>query len=279
MSNFIYKVTAFSDDINGGNPAGVVLNADSFTEGQMLKIAKDVGFSETAFVMNSDLANYKIRFFTPRGEVDLCGHATVATFNLLRDMGIITTGNYTQETKAGILKLQVFDKYIYMEQNLPKFYDFIVKDEIYTCFENQPSDYICDFPIQIVSTGLRDIIIPVKDLDSLFALKPNLEKINEISSKYDVIGFHVFCLETLHNGEAHARNFAPRYGISEESATGTSNGALACYLKNYINYNFGGKFVIEQGYIMKRPSKICVELICDDDKIVDIYVGGSATLI
>ncbi len=245
----------------------------------MLRIAKDVGFSETAFVMNSDLANYMVRFFTPVDEVDLCGHATVATFNLLRDIGIITTGNYTQETKAGILKLQIFDKCIYMEQNLPKYYDVVDKHKIYGCFENQLTDYISDLPIQIVSTGLKDIIVPVKNLDSLFALQPNLEMINEISSKYDVVGIHAFCLETLHNGEAHARNFAPRYGISEESATGTSNGALACYLKKYVNRHFNGKFVIEQGYSMKRPSKILVDLRYDGDRIIEVYVGGSATLI
>lgn len=279
MINLIYKVTAFSDDTNGGNPAGVVLNADLLTEAQMLRIAKDVGFSETAFVMNSDLANYKVRFFTPVDEVDLCGHATVATFNLLRDMGNITTGNYSQETKAGILKLRIFDKCIYMEQNLPKYYDVIDKDEIYRCFESQLSDYICELPIQIVSTGLRDIILPVKDLDSLFALNPNLEMISEISKKYDVVGIHAFCLENLHNGDVHARNFAPRYGISEEAATGTSNGALACYLKKYMNWHFNDKFVIEQGYSMKRPSKILVELSCNGDKIEEVYVGGSATLI
>jgi len=279
MTKLIYKVTAFSEDINGGNPAGVVLNADSLDEAQMLRIAKDIGFSETAFVMKSDLANYKVRFFTPVDEVDLCGHATVATFNLLRDRGSITTGHYSQETKAGILKLRIFDKYIYMEQSLPKYDVVIDKDEIYRCFESQPSEYISDLPIQIVSTGLRDIILPVKDLDCLFALNPKLEMISEISRKYDVVGIHAFCLETLHNGAAHARNFAPRYGIDEESATGTSNGALACYLKKYINLHFSDKFIIEQGYSMKRPSKIFVELRCDGDKIVEVYVGGSATLI
>jgi phenazine biosynthesis protein PhzF family len=279
MTNLIYKVTAFSDDINGGNPAGVVLNADSFTESKMLRIAQEVGFSETAFVMNSDLADYRVRFFTPVDEVDLCGHATVAAFNLLRDIGIITTGEYTQETKAGILKLQIFDTYIYMAQNVPMYYDVIDKDEIDGCFESQLSDYISDMPIQIVSTGLKDIMLPVKDLETLFALKPNLNLINDISRKYDVVGIHAFCLETLHNGEAHVRNFAPRYGISEESATGTSNGALSCYLMKYLKHRFNGKFVIEQGYSMKRPSKIITELRCNSDEIIEVHVGGSAVLI
>lgn len=276
MANLIYRVTAFSDDINGGNPAGVVLDADSFTEAQMLKISKEVGYSETAFVMKSTIADFKVRFFTPVDEVDLCGHATVATFNLLRDLGIITIGDYTQETKAGVLKLQIYDKYIYMEQNSPKYYEVIDKKEIEGCFESQFKDYISDMPIQIVSTGIKDIMLPVKDLEVLLNLHPNSDLIDAISRKYDVVGIHAFCLDTLHGGEAHARNFAPRYGIDEESATGTSNGALACYLMKYLENEFNGNFDIEQGYSMKRPSKIIAKLKFNDDEIVEVYVGGSA---
>jgi len=99
MANHIYRVTAFSDSAHGGNLAGVVLDADSLSEEQMLKIAKEVGYSETAFVMKSTKADFKVRFFTPTDEVDLCGHATIATFNLLRDLGAITVGDYTKKQR------------------------------------------------------------------------------------------------------------------------------------------------------------------------------------
>ncbi len=276
MTNFIYRVTAFSDSIDGGNPAGVVLDADSFSEEQMLEVAKEVGYSETAFVMRSTKADFKIRFFTPTDEVDLCGHATIATFNLLRDLGKITVGCYTQETKAGILKVQVYDKYVYMEQNAPMYYAIIDKNEIEGCFESNHRDYIGDMPIQIVSTGLKDIILHVKDLETLLDLRPNLDLIDAISIKYDVVGIHAFCLDTLYGAEAHVRNFAPRYGINEEAATGTSNAALACYLTKYLKNKFGGSFVIEQGYSMKRPSKIIVKVSAVDADVIEVYVGGSA---
>ena len=279
MENLIHRVTAFSNDIHGGNPAGVVLDADSLSEDQMLRISKEVGYSETAFVMKSTKADFKVRFFTPVDEVDLCGHATVATFNLLRDIGLITIGNYTQETKAGILKLMVYDKYVYMEQNTPTYYEIIENKEIEECFNSQFKDYISDTPIQIVSTGIKDILLPVKDLKILFDLQPNLDLIDSISRKYDVVGNHAFCLDTLHGCEAHARNFAPRYGIDEESATGTSNGALACYLMKYFKNKFDGNFVFEQGYSMNRPSKIMAKVNSIDDKIVEVYVGGSAIAI
>lgn len=279
MLNSLYRVTAFTDDINGGNLAGIVMDADSLTDKQMLIIAKEVGYSETAFVMKSDKADFRVRFFTPVDEVDLCGHATVATFNLLRDLGIITIGDYTQETKAGILKLQVYHNYVFMEQKTPKYYEFIHKEEIETCFESQVKDYISDLPIQIVSTGIKDILLPVKDLQVLLGLHPNLDLIEAISRKYDVVGIHAFCLDAIHSGDAHARNFAPRFGIAEESATGTSNGALACYLMKYLKNEFNGLFTIEQGYSMARPSKIIAKIKCDIDEVVEVYVGGSAVKI
>ncbi|MCF8019744.1 MAG: PhzF family phenazine biosynthesis protein [Vallitaleaceae bacterium] len=279
MTNHIYRVTAFSDSVDGGNLAGVVLDADSLSEEQMLGVAKEVGYSETAFVMKSTEADYKVRFFTPTDEVDLCGHATIATFNLLRDLGVITVGDYTQETKAGILELQILDHSVYMEQNAPKYYEILDKNEIAGCFDSHQRDYIGDMPIQIVSTGLKDIILQVKDLETLLGLRPNLEKINAISRKHDVVGIHAFCLETLSNGEAHVRNFAPRYGINEESATGTANAALACYLMKYQKHEFHGDFVIEQGYSMKRPSKIMVKVRVAGDDTMQVYVGGSAVLI
>ena len=90
----VYTLNAFTDDVSGGNPAGVVLDADNLTEKQMQGIAKKVGFSETAFVMSSDSADFRVRFFTPSDEVDLCGHATIATFKLLLLKGRIATVVY-----------------------------------------------------------------------------------------------------------------------------------------------------------------------------------------
>ena len=278
MSTKIYRVTAFSENTQGGNPAGVVLNADQLTEARMREIAKEVGYSETAFVMGSDKADFKVRFFTPVDEVDLCGHATVATFNLLRELGRITLGEYTQETKAGVLKLRVNARDIYMEQNRPDYYEVIQPKEIVGCFESQEVDYISPMPVEVVSTGLKDIILPVKDLETLLTLKPNLDFIHEISLKYDAVGIHAFCIDPIRPSLAYARNFAPRYGIDEESATGTASGALACYLKKHLRGECEDRFVFEQGLSMNRPSKIHVDLKFEDEQIVEVYVGGSAAL-
>lgn len=107
---------AFAKTEKGGNPAGVVFDADGLSESSMKEIASEVGYSETAFVMKSHMADFRVRFFTPIEEVDLCGHATIAAFNLMRDEKIILPGNYTQETKAGVLKLRVYENTVFMEQ-------------------------------------------------------------------------------------------------------------------------------------------------------------------
>jgi PhzF family phenazine biosynthesis protein len=116
----VFTLNSFAKTIDGGNPAGVVLNADGLSEKEMVLIAKKVALSETAFITRSSKADFKVRFFTPTDEVDLCGHATIATYSLMHTLGKIKAGNYTQETKAGILGIKIHeDGTIFMNQTLP----------------------------------------------------------------------------------------------------------------------------------------------------------------
>lgn len=274
-----FTLDAFAKSIGGGNPAGVVLNADSLSETDMKRIAEVIGFSETAFVMKSDNADFKVRFFTPNDEVDLCGHATIGTFYTMADQGIIPAGKYKQETKAGILEVEVGADYtVLMEQNLPQFFEVIDKEEIAESLNISIKDIMADLPVQIVSTGLKDIIIPVKSFDCLNSINPDFDKVEAVSKKYKVIGYHIFTLETLHNSTAHCRNLAPLYGIPEESATGTSNGALSCYLYKYgrLNDKKLNAITIEQGYSMGKPSEILVSLSAEAGMISQVKVGGKA---
>ncbi|KAB2331708.1 PhzF family phenazine biosynthesis protein [Bacillus mesophilum] len=272
----VYTVNSFAKTIEGGNPAGVVIDADSLSDESMKDIAAAIGFSETAFVMKSESAHFKVRFFTPEEEVDLCGHATIATFYVLLSKGLIKPGVFLQETKAGILSVEVkADSSIMMEQNTPSFYEIVNKKEIADSLNITENEMIDELPVQIVSTGLRDILVPVKNINILNAIQPNFEEVSRISSKYNTIGYHVFTLETLFGSSTYCRNFAPLYGISEESATGTSNGALASYLFKYENIKkvHDHPFVMEQGYSMKKPSEIIVELMVKGQEM-GVKVGG-----
>lgn len=275
----VYTLNAFSKTGNGGNPAGVVLDADFLSESEMQHIAKIVGFSETAFVLKSNNADFKVKFFTPYAEVDLCGHATIATFYLLANKGIIRVGEYTQETKAGVLKVENHeDGKIYMHQNNPVFYEEIDKREVSNSLNIHESIIIKNYPVQVVSTGIKDIFIPIKSLKELHSIKPDFNKIITVSRKYGVIGYHLFTLETKFNSTAQCRNFAPLYNIPEEAATGTSNGALACYLYKYgiISEDVAKRLVFEQGYSMQRPSEILADLTVSKKEVLKVKVGGIA---
>jgi len=276
----VFTLNAFAKTENGGNPAGVVLNSDGLSEKQMLLISKKVGFSETAFVQKSDKADFKVKFFTPNAEVDLCGHATIAAFYLLKDRRNIQAGKYTQETKAGVLAIEILqDKTVFMDQKLPQYSDILDNSVVAESLNIPPSSMRDDLPVQIVSTGLKDIFIPIKNLNDLTQIKPNFEKVKEISKNFDVIGYHLFALETKFGATAHCRNLAPLYDIDEEAATGTSSGALSCYLFKYRKIEKGqiNDLIFEQGYSMNRPSEIRAKLETNGDNITRVSVGGIAS--
>lgn len=272
---------AFSDKALGGNPAGVVLQAAHLSEFQMQEVARQVGFSETAFVMPSDQADFKVRYFTPSDEVDLCGHATIALFYLMKTQHIIEVGTYTLETLAGILEVVIeVNGEIYLSQTLPKFGEIVDRQQIADSLRIPLHDIHAELPVQIVSTGLHDILIAVKDIDVLAKIDPDFQRITEICKAHHVIGYHVFTLASDAEGVlAECRNFAPLYDIDEESATGTSNGALLCYLYQYnqLTDPHYHTYTIRQGYTMNRPSEIRARLtLGSSNEITQIQVGGSA---
>ncbi len=272
-----YSINAFAKTTTGGNPAAVVLNSERFSNDEMLKIANRIGFSETAFVFKTNKADFEVKFFTPEAEVDLCGHATIGLFSILFTLKMINNGKYKILTKAGILEIKVErDGSIFMEQTTPIFSNIINTEEIIDSLRIKEEDLINELPCQIVSTGLKDIIIPVKDISILNSINPNFDKIKDISKKYNVIGYHLFALSDSNNIVASCRNFAPLYEINEEAATGTSNGALACYLYKYGVIDKTEEILLEQGISMNKPSLIKANLEIKNKKINKVLVGGLA---
>ncbi|ELO8893664.1 PhzF family phenazine biosynthesis protein [Listeria monocytogenes] len=266
MDISVYVASAFSKNNKGGNKAGVVLNEPTLSTAQKMAIAKQLGYAETAFLTESNCADFKLEYFTPKEEVALCGHATIGTFAILMHLNKIHKNRYTIETNSGVLTITIKEDTIFMEQNQPTFYEVIPPNNITGCFDLNLLN--ANYPIQIVSTGL---IIPVKSEADLYALKPNFEKVKEVSKQYEVVGMHLY---TFSDDRIICRNLAPLFDINEEAATGTSNGALACYLyKNH--YLRKENYVFEQGYSLHSPSEIFVNLvICDKGEIEKVYVGG-----
>lgn len=285
----LFIADAFTQNVFGGNPAGVVITGGDTVfppEDIMLKTAAELRYSETAFIRQTGEREFTIRYFTPASEVDLCGHATIASFQCLLDAGIVKDGKeYTAVTPAGDLKISISSGFIMMEMAPGDFRSRIDSDEAlcelygimgipYEAVNNEGRQL---YP-EIISTGLPDIIMPVSSRRQLAELTPDFDALSALSEKYGVTGVHAF---TLDNAEpeitAHCRNFAPLYDIDEEAATGTASGALTYYL--YTNGITGkGRLTFLQGEAMGRPSQILTD-IGNTDNSVNIRVGGSAAIL
>ena len=273
----VYVASAFSKDNVGGNKAGLVFDRPDLSSVQKMAIAKKLGYAETAFIISSSVADFCLEYFTPTEEVPLCGHATIGTFAILNLLNKLSKNNYTIETKSGVLSIKVdSDGMVFMEQNTPTFFNELSLDLFNDCLDvNSINDKL---PIQIVSTGLRDIMVPIKSTKYLQQLDPNFNVMTELSKEQNVIGVHAFALEEGEgNLTAICRNFAPLYDIDEESATGTSNCALACYLFKYVEKK--SQYIFEQGYNLNSPSRIIVNLKTHNDMVDAVFVGGYGYLV
>jgi PhzF family phenazine biosynthesis protein len=276
-----FIVDAFSDEIFGGNAAGVVVY-DNVPDSYMKGLAAELKFSETAFIKPLDANKFDIRFFTPNAEVELCGHATIASFSALRSAGYITAnGKYLMNTLSGLLPVYVEDNFIMMEQASPvegiEIDDVKTLADIMKIPEEEIGDCFYQLEPQIISTGLFDIMLPVKTKETLNRISPNYFELSEFSKIYNVVGIHAFTLDS--NGyTANCRNFAPLYGINEEAATGTSNGALTYYLyiHNVIN-ELDTNYMFSQGESMNRPSVITTRIEKKPD--LKILCGGRSRII
>ncbi|WP_245210406.1 PhzF family phenazine biosynthesis protein [Sedimentibacter acidaminivorans] len=289
-----YIVDAFTDVLFGGNPAGVVIideGSDFPDDKIMRKTAAELRYSETAFIKQIGEKDFNIRYFTPASEVDLCGHATIGSFCALADLGLVECGcSYINSTKAGRLNIEVLKNSILMDMGLPeninKISDSKDLDELYSImglsYEKQGEILTgekLDFNLlpEMISTGLPDIMMPVKNEGELAKINPEFEALSKLSEKYKVVGVHAFTVNTK-DGAVHCRNFAPLYDIDEEAATGTSNGALTFYLYKNGLLNEGTDNIFIQGEAMNRPSRIMSKLSFIDGN-VKIQVGGMASIL
>ena len=268
-----YIVDAFADKPFGGNPAGVVLLEDDvFPEEElMLNIAAELRYSETAFVRRHSVQEFTVRYFTPKAEVELCGHATIASFYLLHGKGL-ASGQCLCHTKAGDLLIQVGEK-VMMQMAKPCIVETLAETEaVYRALGVEccrPS-----MPVQKVYAGLPDLMVPIADVATLQSLQPDMEAVKEVTWRHDAVSIHAFAF----GGDgytAHVRDFAPLYDIPEESATGTANASLTYYLQQNGYLGAEAECAFVQGEAMGRPSVVATRIQADGS----IFVGGTATVV
>lgn len=279
----IYIVDAFTAGGGGGNGAGVVLDAGSFSAERCQEVAGWVGLSETAFVEELQSGGHRVRFFTPTSEVGLCGHATIASYFLLGEVGRITPGELAMETRAGVMRVGYQSNgTVSMTQSLPVFGDTLEPGEVAGGLGVQPEDIGSPqgLPVQLASTGLVKIFVPVKSGEVLERVRPNYGIIEEVSRRYGAIGMYVYALGEQGEVTARCRNFAPVVGIKEDAATGTSAAALGCVLHRHdaLGEASAHQLRFEQGYSIGSPSELGVNLKVTARRVSEVEVVGAAHL-
>ncbi len=273
-------LNAFAENGKGGNPAGVVLNADGLSDKNKLEISKKVGLSETAFVSKSETEDFKLDFFTPNKQIAHCGHATVATFSYLKQIGTLKNDSSSKETIDGKRKIEMIGDLAFMEQLPPNYVDVSLKENIILkSLGLKKNDLIPNAPVQLINTGNSFILVPVKNREILKSIIPDFNLISEVSEMFDLIGYYVFSTDTDTEYDATSRMFGPRYGILEEAGTGMAAGPLGCYLFDILKIK-KRSFHIQQGKYMKEPSPslIIVNLRIEKGEIKGLMAGGKGLL-
>ncbi|MGE5363992.1 MAG: PhzF family phenazine biosynthesis protein [Bacteroidota bacterium] len=275
----IFQIDAFTSTPFLGNPAAVTFGPNLSDE-QMQLIAREMNLSETAFITASETADYKLRWFTPLVEVNLCGHATIASLHYLNELGKINNRNrITFETRSGILNCPVAENEYFMQIPLMNSKEFDLPVDLASRMLNTAAEYISGkYPFLLMDNGY--LYIYCSSLQRLKEMAPDFNLVSEAGRKYNFDSVCVFSDETFDSeNSAHSRFFAPLYGINEDPVTGSANGPLMLVLERLGIVDKDDKLIVrifEQGDIIGRAGRIKVSHNLETN---ELYIGGSAVTI
>jgi PhzF family phenazine biosynthesis protein len=287
----IFQVDAFTAERFTGNPAGVVLDADSLTDAEMLAIARELNNADTAFVLKPDAGDHdlRVRFFTPRTEAGFVGHATVATHFVLSRAGApaIHGGRVRQKQKSGLVDVEVrgdgATRRIAVRQPAPPLGRELNDRErlaVLDALALSTGDIDTRCPLRIVGGAGTRLLIGVRGSEQLRQLKPDFSRLTTLSAQLGAAGFFVF---TLSHGIAgsltESRMFCPALGIPEDPVSGNAHGLLGAYLVEQGLLAHGGataKFTGAQGHHLHRAGRVDVELEIGAGKPEGVWIVGQA---
>jgi trans-2,3-dihydro-3-hydroxyanthranilate isomerase len=293
-----YQADVFTEDPFGGNPVAVFPDAHGLADHQLQQIAREMNLSETVFVLppTDQAAVVRLRIFTPTQEIPFAGHPVLGTFYVLAQLGLIaaTDGitSVMQECNIGLFPVELHAQegvltHVVMTQPKPEFLGPVDEmEDVYKIASalGLPKHAITDmkWPIEVVSTGLPVVIVPVRTLTAVRSIQPNASAIMDLCSRFGANGIMVFTTVTVEpSATVHARMFAPSIGILEDPATGSASGALGAYLvqNGVVDVAPTTDIIVEQGYEIERPSQIFVRVESDDDIIKTVKVGGQCVMV
>jgi trans-2,3-dihydro-3-hydroxyanthranilate isomerase len=280
-------VDVFAEQKYQGNQLAVFQNANGLTDEQMLRIAREIGFQESTFVLSDKAIEgaYDVKIFTPEYEVPFAGHPTLGTaFVLMKESDTEVTLNL----KIGKIPVNVVNETLWLELNNPTFGETFNAD-IAPLLGLYAEDIDETWPIQLVSTGLPYLIIPVKTLRAVQEIQLVDTTVKEWLTENKLyktnspdgltVAFFVFTDETHADvNHLHARMFCLENDkIVEDAATGSANSCLLSYLLKYEMPVIHK--LIEQGYEMKRPSLISIKGELSEEGNYKLQVGGKVQLV
>lgn len=280
----IIQVDAFTTRAYGGNPCAVVLDADGLTDTAMQTIAREMNLSETAFVLRSDKADVRARYFTPSKEIPLAGHPTIATIHVLLSEGRLPAENdatVSLELQAGVIAVDVRRESsgrqrIIMSQKRPEFmrtYDWAA---VLPAFGLNEGDELAGYPAMTVGTGTPQLMVPLGSLDSLRRARLDGARFEALIPEYDFFSIHLFVVQGIdESGTTFARHFTPPPDTFEDPFTGSATGGMAAYLwrRGLVDEP---RFVAQQGHWLHRPGEAFVDVIGPPDDMETVRVGGYA---
>lgn len=265
----IYQVDAFTSEAFKGNPAAVCILENDISDELMKNIAQEMNLSETAFVKplkNSNIGNgnlFSLKWFTPEVEVDLCGHATIATSKVLFDEFNIKEQYIKYETKSGLLTAKKKDEKISLDFPIDKALDFNLTQDILDAMG------IRSYSKAIIGEKTRKLVIEVKDKENIINLKPNFEILKSLKFKSDVKGIGVTCRGN-EKYDFISRYFNPWAGINEDPVTGSVHTLLANYWSNKLN-----KMDMNAYQASNRSGEISLKLLENDR----VRLSGEAVIV
>lgn len=278
------QVDAFTTQPLSGNPCAIVFEADDLDAATMQAIAREMNLSETAFVLHSTIADVRARYFTPEEEIPLAGHPTIATIFALVERGRLPAKSehmtVSLELRDGPIAVEVISQQgqvqqVIMTQRKPQFLNIYDPALVLPVWGLEPADVLANLPLQTVSTGTPQLMIPVRDQAVLRKARIDVVAYEQLRRQADFFSPHLFCL----GGATPAGDTFARHLLSfEDPFTGSATGGMAAYLWHYGLIS-KPRFIAEQGHWMQRPGQATVEVIGPRHNIETVKVGGGAVTV
>lgn len=255
----VLRLAAFSRSGQGGNPAGVAFYDSMPSDEEMLKVAKEVGYSETAFLVKQG-NDWRVRYFAPELEIPFCGHATIALGAVLGEQFgedeyrlILNDAQISVKAKRsgnGGFAATLYSAKTFSEE-APK--EFV--DKVLAGFHLRRDELDPAFPVRFASAGAKHLILVMKDRKTLAEMKYEFDAVRKLMMDENLITISLLWPES--NEVFHSRNAFASGGVYEDPATGAAAAALAGYLRD-IGWNGKSSFTIHQGEDMGMPSRLLV---------------------